>query len=420
VTEPGLDFAKLRARRAAAHSDPVTRPVDDWATDFDHTDPRWVQDPFPIWDDLRRRCPVAHSDRYGGVWLPTRYEDVAAIAHDAKRFSSRSVVVSNRKPPLSAAPSGAVPPISADPPYHQWSRRVLLPAFSPRRIGRHEAFARRFCRHLVDGFAGRDTVDGASEYAQHIPAAVIADMLGFPPEDGPLFRRFIHHALEGLNQPQGDREAGLSELFGYVRSQIDAHLEHPQDDLTTFFIDAHRSESGNVDRARVEGSVALMVVAGIDTTWSAIGASLWHLASHPDDLDRLRREPSLLPTAIEEFLRAYAPVTMARLVKEDTSWNGCEMKADDWILLCFPAANRDPSVFERADEVVIDRQLNGHAAFGLGAHRCLGKHLARMEIRVALEAWLERIPAFSLADEDGVVWSPGQVRGPRRLPLNIG
>ncbi len=420
MTEPRLDFARLRARRAGTYSPPATRPVDDWATDFDHTDPRWVEDPYPIWDDLRQRCPVAHSDRYGSVWLPTRYEDVAAIAHDTKRFSSRSVVVSNRKPPLSAAPSGAVPPISADPPYHQWSRRALLPAFSPRRIGRYEPSTRQFCRQLVDGFAGRHVVDGASEYAQHIPAAVMADMLGFPPEDGPLFRRFIHHALEGLNQPQADREAGISELFEYVRTQIDDHMDRPRDDLTTFFVEAHRAEDGTVDMARVEGSVALMVVAGIDTTWSAIGASLWHLASHPADLDRLRREPSLLPTAIEEFLRAYSPVTMARLVSEDMKWHGCDMKADDWILLCFPAANRDPSAFQRADEVVIDRQLNGHAAFGLGAHRCLGKHLARMEVRVALETWLERIPEFTLVDGEDVVWSAGQVRGPRRLPLRIG
>ena len=123
---------------------------------------------------------------------------------------------------------------------------------------------------------------------------------------------------------------------------------------------------------------------------------------------------------MEELLRAYAPVTMARLVKEDMEWNGCPMKADDWILLSFPAANRDPELFERADEVVIDREVNRHSAFGLGVHRCLGSHLARMEVRVALEAWLARFPVFSLADPDAVTWSPGQVRGPRHLPIAIG
>jgi cytochrome P450 len=111
---------------------------------------------------------------------------------------------------------------------------------------------------------------------------------------------------------------------------------------------------------------------------------------------------------------------MARLVKEDMHWRGVEMKADDWILLSFPAANRDPEQFDRADEVVIDRQVNRHAAFGLGIHRCVGSHLARMELRVALEVWLQRIPEFSLADPSAVTWSTGQIRGPRTLPLRIG
>jgi cytochrome P450 len=165
--------------------------------------------------------------------------------------------------------------------------------------------------------------------------------------------------------------------------------------------------------------MSLMLVAGIDTTWSAIGASLWHLAKTPSDLQRLVAQPALLPTAMEEFLRAYAPVTMGRLVTEDMSWRGVDMKAEDWVLLSFPAANRDPAKFDRADEVVIDREVNKHAAFGLGIHRCVGSHLARMELRVALEVWLERFPSFTLEDPESVHWSTGQVRGPRTLPLRV-
>src|SRR5205807_10497355 len=119
------------------------------------------------------------------------------------------------------------------------------------------------------------------------------------------------------------------------------------------------------------------------------------------------------------LLRAYAPVTMARLVKRDMEWHGCPMKVDDWVLLSFPAANRDPEIFEAADEVVIDRQINRHAAFGLGIHRCVGSHLARMELRVALEVWLERVPEFTLVDAAAVTWAPGQVRGPRSLPVHL-
>jgi hypothetical protein len=165
--------------------------------------------------------------------------------------------------------------------------------------------------------------------------------------------------------------------------------------------------------------MALLLIAGIDTTWSAIGASLWHLAKHPGDRRRLVAEPGLLPAAVEEFLRVYAPVTMARLVKRDMCWRGADMKTDDWILLSYPAANRDPAQFERAGEIIIDRQVNRHAAFGLGVHRCLGSHLARMELRVSLRAWLDRIPDFSLADPAAVSWASGQVRGPRSLPLLI-
>jgi cytochrome P450 len=170
----------------------------------------------------------------------------------------------------------------------------------------------------------------------------------------------------------------------------------------------------------VARTIALLLIAGIDTTWSAIGASIWHLAKTPEDRERLVHEPDVLPTAVEEFLRVYAPVTMARLVKDDFAFNGCPMRAEDWVLLPFPSANRDPATFDRADEVVIDRQPNRHAAFGLGMHRCAGSHLARMELRVALEEWLRAFPEFHLADPGAVRWSAGQVRGPRVLPLRIG
>jgi cytochrome P450 len=162
------------------------------------------------------------------------------------------------------------------------------------------------------------------------------------------------------------------------------------------------------------------LIAGIDTTWSAIGASLWHLARNDDDRRRLADQPELLPTAMEELLRAYGPVTMARLVKQDMPWRGVDMKADDWVLLSFPAANRDPAQFERADEVVIDRRVNRHVAFGLGIHRCVGSHLARMELRVALEVWMQRVPEFTLTDPGQVRWAAGQVRGPRTVPVRIG
>jgi len=399
-------------------NEPVTGPVSDWTTDFSHMEPEWAADPYPIQDDLRERCPIAHTGRFGGAWLPVKYEDVAAIAYDTDRFSSRAIIMSNFRPPHEIAPIGGSPPISSDPPFHHDARKLLLPAFTKTAISRLEPATRAFCHGLIDAFEGRDVVDAAHDYAQHIPMRVIADMLGFPPEDGERFRVFVENTLEGVNLPPDERIERMGMLFDYLLDQIRDHVNNPREDLTTFLIDAelygHRLEARHV-----AGTMALLLIAGIDTTWSAIGASLWHLARNPQDRERLVAEPGLLPTAMEEFLRAYAPVTMARLVKEDMHWHGVDMKADDWILLSFPAANRDPAQFDRADEVVIDRQENRHAAFGLGIHRCLGSHLARMELQVALGAWLARFPEFALADPAAVTWTAGQVRGPRALPLRV-
>jgi cytochrome P450 len=396
----------------------VTGPVADWATDFSHLEPEWAADPYSIQDDLRQRCPIARTERFGGGWLPTRYEDVAAVAYDTDRFSSRSIIMGNFRPPRDIAPIGGSPPISSDPPFHHDARKLLLPAFTKTAVTRQEPATRAFCHSLIDQLDGQDVVDAARDYAQHIPMRVIADMLGFPPEDGPKFRQFVENTLEGINLAPDDRIARMTALFDYLLEQVHDHLATPRDDLTSYLIDAELY-GHKLEPSHVVGTMALLLIAGIDTTWSAIGASLWHLARTPGDRERLVAEPGLVPTATEEFLRAYAPVTMARLVKQDMTWHGVDMKADDWILLSFPAANRDPAQFEAAAEVVIDRQVNRHAAFGLGVHRCVGSHLARMELRVALEVWLQRIPEFTLADPAAVTWSAGQIRGPRALPLRI-
>ncbi|HUD77607.1 MAG TPA: cytochrome P450 [Streptosporangiaceae bacterium] len=414
------DYRETRGEEPiGTRSEIITGPVSDWATDFSHLEPEWAADPYPIQDDLRQRCPIAHTGRFGGGWLPTRYEDVAAVAYDTEHFSSRAIIMSNFRPPAELAPIGGSPPISSDPPFHHDARKLLLPAFTKTAVGRQEAATRAFCHSLIDAFDGASVVDAARDYAQHIPMRVIADMLGFPPQDGPQFRQFVENTLEGVNLPPEQRIERMTALFDYLLAQVHDHLATPRDDLTSYLINAELY-GRKLEPSHVVGTMALLLIAGIDTTWSAIGASLWHLARTPRDRERLAADPALLPTAMEEFLRAYAPVTMARLVREDMHWRGADMKADDWILLSFPAANRDTAQFDRAGEVIIDREVNRHAAFGLGIHRCVGSHLARMELRVALETWLERIPDFSLADQDGVSWSPGQIRGPRALPLRIG
>ncbi|HEV2368892.1 MAG TPA: cytochrome P450 [Acidimicrobiales bacterium] len=351
--------------------------------------------------------------------MPTRFEDVSEIAYDTEHFTSRSIIVSEFRAPIELAPQGIAPPISSDPPYHQGARRMLLPVFSPQAVAKLEPMTRDYCRRLVDDLSGKDVVDAAEGYAQHIPVWVIANMLGLPDSDADRFRGFVNHVLEGVSLPMEQRAQGMMALFDYLRGQIEDHIANPRGDLIDFLLNAEL-DGQKLDAFHVARTIGLLLIAGIDTTWSAIGTSLWHLAKTPTDRERLVAEPGLLPTAIEEFLRAYAPVTMARLVRDDMDWHGCPMKAEEWVLLPFPAANRDPAVFDRPDEVIIDREVNRHAAFGLGIHRCAGSHLARMELRVALEVWLEAYPVFSLADPAAVRWSEGQVRGPRRIPVRIG
>ena len=396
--------------------------VSDWATDFDHTDPRWVANPFPIWDELRARCPVAHSDRYGGTWLPVRHDDVAAVAYDTEHFTSRSVVVSEVRPGPDdpPAPVGLAPPITSDPPFHTMARRLLLPAFSAKRVATYEPFTRELCEELLQAVEGKEEFDAAVDYAQHIPLRVIVKMLGFPQEDADIFRRFIRMVLEDVDLPAEERQAQAEEgeLDAYMDARIAEHQAEPRDDLTSYLLDAEL-DGNKLDPDHVRGTMVLLMIAGIDTTWSAIGASLWHLAQHAEDRRRLAQEPTLMGTAVEEFLRAYAPVTMARLVAEDFEFRGCPMKEGDWLLLPFPAANRDPDVFPDADGVQLDRAENRHAAFGLGVHRCLGSNLARMELRVALDEWIKRYPNFELSDAEQVTWSAGQVRGPRTVPVRI-
>ncbi|HEY7931155.1 MAG TPA: cytochrome P450 [Acidimicrobiales bacterium] len=395
-------------------------PVLDFATDWDHTDPQWVSDPYPIWEDLRGRCPVAHTDRFGGAWFPATHAGVTAVAKDTDHFTSRSVVVGNGRPGDEdlPAPIGLAPPITSDPPFHAIARRLILPAFSPGVVNALEPQIRALCVDLLDRFADADVINAGLGYANYIPPSVIREMLGFPEADTEKFLEFVHVILENVDKPEEERLEEFLPINEYFLAQIEDHVANPRDDLTSYLLNVEL-EGEKLSHELIGGVMILILVAGIDTTWSAIGASLWHLAQHPEDLARLVNEPDLMPVAIEEFLRFYAPVTMARLVKEDMEYLGCPMKQDDWVLLGFPAANRDPVVFADADRFIIDRAENRHVAFGLGIHRCAGSNLARLEMRVAIEEFIKRYPRFELADPAQVTWAQGQVRGPRSLTIRV-
>jgi len=398
------------------------RPVTDWACDFDHLDGSWVEDPYTIWDRLREECPVAHTDRYQGVYLPTRYEDVRAIALDHDNFSSRQVIVRDFVP----ARGGSAPPITNDPPRHQNARRALLPAFTPTAVDRLVPRTREICNELIDAVLARNDgrSDAAVDYAQHVPVRVIALLLGVPDGDGDRFRHWVYQQVESGVEASAELEQSLADMADYFGSLVAERQRkvaagaEAGTDVVGQLLQARYDDGTKFSATHVVNSLRLLLVAGIDTTWSSIGAALWHLARVPADRARLVTDPALIPTAIEEFLRAYAPVTMARKIKNDTVLGGCSYRAGEMVLLPFPAANRDPRFIAEPDKVVIDRKENRHAAFGLGIHRCIGSNLARMELKVALEEWLRRIPDFTL--DGAVTWSAGQVRGPRSVPLKLG
>ena len=395
---------------------PEHPPVRDWIHDFDHTDPRWTEDPFPIWEQLRSASPVVHTERFLGCYMPTTYEAVKEIAYDTEHFSSRRVVVRDIRPDTTQT----APPITSDPPQHKPAKQVLLPPFTPDAMKKLEPRVRAICNELIDEFIADGKCDAAARYTKHVPVRAIAHMLGIPEKDGELFIKWIHGILElGIKDNDALMNA-VQEMTAYFTGHIEHRMKQPSDDLISVLMKARDKNGQPLSDQHVLGSLRLLLIAGIDTTWSAIGSSLWHLAKTPADRARLVAEPELMPLAVEELLRAYSPVTMAREVMKETTVSGCPVKPGNMVLLSFPAANRDPAMFPDADKVVIDRRENRHAAFGLGIHRCVGSNLARMEMTVAIEEWLKRIPDFRLDPAGKVTWSEGTVRGPRQLPMLFG
>ncbi len=285
----------------------TTEPVLDWAKDYDIFDPDYVRDPAPVWDELRGECPVAHTERWGGSWMPTRYEDVVAIAHDVDRFSSREITVAPRGYSVgSAAADIKAPPISSDPPEHLWARRLILPGFSPKSVAKYEPYTRELCRSLIDGFLALGHADAAEGYAQQIPVRVIAQMLGIDESMSDQFTTWVRGVLElGLQDPEL-RQKSRNELIGFFAAELADRKANPRDDLISELL-AAEVEGEPVSDVHILGTLGLLLIAGIDTTWSSIGSSLWHLATNADDRQRLAREPELIPTAIEELLPRVLP-----------------------------------------------------------------------------------------------------------------
>jgi len=400
-------------------------PVADWATDYDLFDPEYVRDPVPFWKDLREQCPIAHTTRWGGSWMPTKYEDIQAMVKMVPALSSRSPTVIPPDPALREELIAEIkaygtenPPITADPPENIAYRRLILPFFTPEAVDEYRPYTEELCNELIDRVIDKGSCDAAENYAQQIPPRVIARMLGIDAGRAEEFTEWTRGVLElGQTHPELRMESRrkIREFFGEL---VPGRRANPGNDLVSKLVNAEIEGKPVSDHTAI-GMCNLLLVAGIDTTWSSIGSAMWHLSSHSEDRRRLAKEPVLWPTAIEELLRFYSPVMMARRVTEEVEVGEAHFRPGDKVLLNFPAANHDPEVFDRPDEVVLDRQRNRHIAFGIGMHRCAGSNLARMEMEVALKTWFARIPEFELTDPETVTWAGGQVRGPRRVPVKF-
>ena len=391
-----------------------TPPVTDWVNDWDWLDDGWGENAIDIWNDVREVCPVGSTERYGRAFMPVTMDAVRDIANNTEDFSSIWVNVSRPD-----APRAAAPPITSDPPDHHGHRRLILPAFNPKAIAAIEQEMRDYCRGLIKDLDGMDAVDAAVQYTQNIPVHGICIVTGLPEEDADLFRDWIYKNFQLAPKDNSIRLQVLTEMTHYISAILKDRLENPKDDLLTVVANAE-IDGKEVDWDIKVGYIRLQIIAGIDTTWSAIGSGLWHFAQHNDEVQQLIAVPNedpLWQTANEEVLRYYAPVTMARKVINDVNVQGCPMHAGDQTLVTFPAANHDPAAFEDAHIFKLDRQNNRHVAFGLGIHRCAGSNLARLEMLVAFQEWLRAFPNYSLDPTKKTTWANGQVRGPRQIPV---
>ena len=390
-------------------------PVEDWVNDWDWLDDQWGANAIEIWNDVREQCPVASTERYGRAFMPVTMEGVSQVARDTESFSSIWVNVSRPD-----APRIPAPPITSDPPEHQEPSPAVASGLQPEARGRARARP-SFVLPVVGGRPqGKDIVDASAEYSQHIPVHGICLLTGLPEADADLFRDWIYRNFQIAPRDNSVRKQVNDEMTSYIDDILNDRLRNPVDDMLTEIANAE-IEDEPVDWDLKVGYIRLLIIAGIDTTWSAIGSGLWHFAQHPDQVARLVEtdDNMLWDSANEEVLRYYAPVTMGRKVVADTEVAGCPVHAGDQMLLTFPAANHDPEAFEDPEEFQIDRARNRHVAFGLGVHRCVGSNLARLEMVIAMQEWLRAFPNYRLDPDQETKWANGQVRGPRYLPVQL-
>jgi cytochrome P450 len=369
-------------------------------TNVPKVDALWHFDNF---DQLRERARVHFGDAEGhDFWLLTRMEDIRAAFQDPQLFSSRAVSPIDPDPPYLWIPE------MLDPPVHTKWRHLLGPFFSPGSVAKWQPRVRQRFGEILDEIAPRGECDYVADVALRFPNTIFMEIMGLPVSDADQFQVWetdiLHSGLVGNEKSL----QAMNEVVAYFSALVAERRKKPQDDLVSLAADF---EIGG-ERVSDEDLLAmclLMFMAGLDTVAMQLSYSMLHLATHDDDRQRLVDDPSLFPTAIEEFLRYYAFVTPGRKITRDVEFQGCPMRAGQMVSLPLVSANRDEREFPDADKVIIDREANHHIAFGAGPHRCLGSHLARQELQIGLTEWHARIPHYRLVQDVPVREHGGQI-----------
>ena len=388
--------------------------ADETDFDFDHTDPVAAQDIYGLLAARREHCPVLHSSHHGGFWAFSRFADVTSAANDHVHYTTREGVT---VPPL-GLPTASVP-LTTDPPEHKFYRRALQPFFTPAAVAALEDPIRAVVVERIESFAADGHADLVAELAGPVPCIVIALILGLDRGHWSSFMEWVD-GMESASHV-GDtaaRQRYAGQLYEFLVGEVERRKTAPRDDLLSAIATMTLDDAEVPDAIRY-GMAQLILVAGHDTTVAGLGSLLRHLMEHPDLRARARRDGAVLARAIEESLRFESPVFgLARTVTGPVSVQDRELEPGDKVLLMYGAANHDPARFPDPEVFDADRDDRPpHVAFGFGRHRCLGDHLARLEMRIVAEELLRRVPDYRLAPRAEIRMRTALVRGPLSLEV---
>jgi cytochrome P450 len=351
-------------------------------------------------DEFRNTHRFVRST-YGprGFWLLSDSEMIREALQTPQDFSNAMLLPSGEEPPYKWIPE------MLDPPEHTQWRRLLSPHFAPRLMERMEGRVRERCVEIIESFASKGHCDFLRDFAWRYPTTIFMELMGLPLEGLERFLAWEHDILHLNTDQDPDRARSIAAMMavqGYFSELIELKRRQPGDDLLTAAL-SWEIEGQPISDSDMLAWCLLMFMAGLDTVSIQLSYSFWYLAGHPDDRARLIADPSLAAAAVEEFLRYFSFVNTSRKATRDLDFHGCPVKKNDTVMTPLSAVNRDPALFPDPESVILDRAANNHIAFGAGPHRCLGSHLARRELRIALEEWHTRIPDYRLTEGVEVV-----------------